>query len=172
MPKRKDLTGQVFSHLKVIQLDENKTKEKKRTYWTVECDCGVQFSVLGSNLSSGNTTKCKYCKAEIEDFRSLSSYLEKNNIQILSLPIDAPVLGDKNNLTSEFRSQVEKITNGVSIKYTIFRDTIISNRFLGNAISIPTLVIFDNEGNMIKKIDFDINSDDFIRIFDAIIGEE
>ena len=117
-------------------------------------------------------TWCKYCKAEIEDFRSLSSYLEKNNIQILSLPIDAPVLGDKNNLTSEFRSQVEKITNGVSIKYTIFRDTIISNRFLGNAISIPTLVIFDNEGNMIKKIDFDINSDDFIRIFDAIIGEE
>ena len=64
MPKRKDLTGQIFSHLKVIKLDENKTKEKKRTYWIVECDCGVQFSVLGSNLTRGNTTKCKYCKAE------------------------------------------------------------------------------------------------------------
>ena len=63
MPPRKDLVGQVFSHLKVIELDKERTQEKKRTHWIVECDCGVQFSVLGSNLGH-NTTKCKYCKAE------------------------------------------------------------------------------------------------------------
>ena len=63
MPPRKDLVGQVFSHLKVIKLDKEKTQEKKRTHWIVECDCGIQFSVLGSNLGR-NTTKCKYCKAE------------------------------------------------------------------------------------------------------------
>ena len=63
MPSRKDLVGQVFSHLKVIELDKEKTHEKKRTHWIVECDCGTQFSVLGSNLGK-NTTKCKYCRAE------------------------------------------------------------------------------------------------------------
>ena len=63
MPSRKDLVGQVFSHLKVIELDKEKTHEKKRTHWIVECDCGTQFSVLGSNLGR-NTTKCKYCRAE------------------------------------------------------------------------------------------------------------
>ena len=89
---------------------------------------------------------------------------------IFIIVLSVGLINNKNK--EEANEQVEKITNGVSIKYTIFRDTIISNRFLGNAISIPTLVIFDNEGNMIKKIDFDINSDDFIRIFDAIIGEE
>lgn len=63
MPPRKDLVGQVFAHLKVIELDKEKTQEKKRTHWVVECDCGTQFSVLGSNLGK-NTTKCKYCRAE------------------------------------------------------------------------------------------------------------
>ena len=63
MPPKRDLVGQVFSHLKVIELDKEKTQEKKRTHWIVECDCGTQFSVLGSNLGK-NTTKCKYCRAE------------------------------------------------------------------------------------------------------------
>jgi hypothetical protein len=47
----------------VIELDKEKTEEKKRTHWIVECDCGTQFSVLGSNLGK-STTKCKYCRAE------------------------------------------------------------------------------------------------------------
>lgn len=66
MSKRIDLVGQVFSHLTVLKLDEEKTQKNKKTYWIVECDCcfHTKFSVLASNLKSGNTTKCKYCKAE------------------------------------------------------------------------------------------------------------
>ena len=65
MAPRKNLIGQKFSHLTVIGLDEEKTKEKKRTHWIVECDCPshTRFSVNGSNLVGGNTTKCKDCKA-------------------------------------------------------------------------------------------------------------
>lgn len=66
MPKREDLTGQKFNHLTVIQLDEEQTLHKKRSYWICECDCEdhTRLSVLASNLKRGNTTKCKYCKAE------------------------------------------------------------------------------------------------------------
>lgn len=66
MPKRINLVGQKFNHLTVIQLDEEKTQQSKRTHWIVECDCPshTRFTVLGSNLKRGNTTKCKYCKAE------------------------------------------------------------------------------------------------------------
>lgn len=66
MPKRKDLTGQKFNHLTVIKLDEEKTKTTKKVHWITECDCQwhTQQSVLGSNLTRGNSTKCKYCKAK------------------------------------------------------------------------------------------------------------
>lgn len=66
MSKRIDLTGQKFSHLTVLKLDEEKTKNSGRTHWIVECDCEdhTTFSVSSSNLKSGNSTKCKYCKAE------------------------------------------------------------------------------------------------------------
>ena len=39
MPPRKDLIGQKFNHLTVIELDEVKTKTSKRTHWITECDC-------------------------------------------------------------------------------------------------------------------------------------
>lgn len=66
MPKRENLIGQKFSHLTVIELDEEKTKEKKKSYWICECDCEnhTRMSVLASNLKRGNSTKCKYCRAE------------------------------------------------------------------------------------------------------------
>ena len=66
MSKRIDLVGQKFSHLTVLALDEEKSKEKKESYWFCKCDCGyiIPYSILGSNLKSGNTTKCKYCRTE------------------------------------------------------------------------------------------------------------
>ena len=66
MPKRENLIGQKFNHLTVIELDEEKTNQTKRTYWICECDCAdhTRLSVLASNLKRNNSTKCKYCKAE------------------------------------------------------------------------------------------------------------
>lgn len=64
--QRENLIGKKFGHLTVIRLDEEKTKEKKKSIWVCECDCEdrTQLSVYASNLKKGNTTKCKYCKAE------------------------------------------------------------------------------------------------------------
>lgn len=66
MGKIEDLTGKKFHHLTVIGIDERKTKEKGSVYWEVECDCSshTRFSVLAYNLKSGNTKKCKYCRAK------------------------------------------------------------------------------------------------------------
>lgn len=63
---RENLIGQKFNHLTVIALDTEKTNQTKRTHWICECDCEdrTRLSVLGTNLKSGNSTKCKYCKAE------------------------------------------------------------------------------------------------------------
>lgn len=61
-----DLTNNVYGHLTVKGYDEQTSKEKGRSYWIVECDCDdhTLFSVVGTSLTSGKTTKCKYCKAQ------------------------------------------------------------------------------------------------------------
>lgn len=64
MAYKKDLTGQKFAHLTVLEYDAESSKQKKRSHWKVECDCHYIFSVSGSNLITGNTTKCKYCRAQ------------------------------------------------------------------------------------------------------------
>lgn len=66
MPKRENLIGQKFNHLTVIGFDEQKTAQSHRSHWICECDCEDHtiLSVMASNLKRGNTTKCKYCKAE------------------------------------------------------------------------------------------------------------
>ena len=37
--QRENLIGKKFGHLTVIRLDEEKTKEKKKSIWVCECDC-------------------------------------------------------------------------------------------------------------------------------------
>ena len=66
MPKRKNLIGQKFNHLTVIELDLDKTQSSGRTHWICECDCEdkTRLSVSACNLQRGNSTKCKYCRAE------------------------------------------------------------------------------------------------------------
>lgn len=63
---RENLQNKKFSHLTVLELDVEKTKATGRTHWICQCDCDDHtiLSVGASNLKRGNSTKCKYCKAE------------------------------------------------------------------------------------------------------------
>lgn len=61
-----NLIGQKFGQLTVLCLDEEKTKTSKRAHWLCECDCAdhTRISVASSNLKSGNSTRCKYCRSQ------------------------------------------------------------------------------------------------------------
>ena len=54
---RKDLTGQKFGSLTVLQFSHN--DKKSRTFWLVSCDCGSPAKVVGGcHLTSGKTKSC------------------------------------------------------------------------------------------------------------------
>lgn len=52
---RKDLTGQVFGKLKVIEVSGSKNR---KAIWLCECECGNFCNVYGYSLISGNTKTC------------------------------------------------------------------------------------------------------------------
>lgn len=56
MSKRRDLTGQVFGRLTVIEVAE--AKMHGRVAWQCACSCGNKTTVLGWSLTSGNTKSC------------------------------------------------------------------------------------------------------------------
>ena len=58
MGKRIDLTGQRFGRLTVISLNEEVSKQKKKSHWNCKCDCGNEIVVCSGSLKSGATTDC------------------------------------------------------------------------------------------------------------------
>lgn len=52
---RKDLTGQRFGRLTVLEFVSNK---KKDAHWLCHCDCGNEKVVRGMRLKIGHTTSC------------------------------------------------------------------------------------------------------------------
>ena len=67
----KDLTGQKFNRLLVLNFDEDFTLQKKMekskstgSYWKCQCDCGNLVSVLGTELVNGHTKSCGCLRKE------------------------------------------------------------------------------------------------------------
>ena len=58
MPKFQDLTGQNFGKLTVLELDNRRTQETKKSHWICKCDCGKITSVTAHNLKTGHTKSC------------------------------------------------------------------------------------------------------------------
>ena len=113
-------------------------------------------------------TWCKYCKAEIEDFAKLNDYLEKNNIQFISVVTDLAG-AEENAITQTDIDTVESIQGDFKVDYTVLRNTFINKNFLKGSYSLPKLYIVDNQGSLVKIVDEDITSEQFIEIFDAIL---
>lgn len=63
MPKLKNLKGQRFGNLTVINRDENTKSGTVR--WICKCDCGKTVGVSSGNLQSGNTKSCGCKKGEM-----------------------------------------------------------------------------------------------------------
>ena len=56
----RDLTGEKFGRLTVIELDHRKAKNPKgyRYFWKCKCDCGNEAVVCGEFLTEGRTKSC------------------------------------------------------------------------------------------------------------------
>ena len=58
----KDITGQVFGHLKVLGFADREMSGGVRFIrWRCQCECGNIVVVRGNNLSSGNSARCVDC---------------------------------------------------------------------------------------------------------------
>ena len=68
VPHYKDLTGQRFDRLTVIELDR---VENRHAYWRCHCDCGNDCIAEAGSLKSGNTRSCG-CLAKERHFRDLT----------------------------------------------------------------------------------------------------
>ena len=59
----KDLTGQRFGYLRVIELAPKKvlTRKNRSSVWKCLCDCGEFIYVTSNDLKTGNTSSCTKC---------------------------------------------------------------------------------------------------------------
>ena len=62
MAKLKDLTGQKFGRLTVIERSGNSNCRK--TMWLCKCDCGNELTVVGENITNGRTKSCGCLRKE------------------------------------------------------------------------------------------------------------
>ena len=78
-----DLTGRKFGELTVLGLDNSYTRKNREYKWICKCSCGKQISVLGGNLRSGNTTRCRKCSYDV--IADKNTTLRKHNIRLYGI---------------------------------------------------------------------------------------
>ena len=62
----RDLSGQRFGKLIVLEVDKNETKKHKgrNVYWKCLCDCGNYKSIVSGSLTNGTTKSCGCLKIQ------------------------------------------------------------------------------------------------------------
>ena len=80
MGKIKDLTGQKFGRLKVINFSH---KNKNIKYWNCLCDCGKEKIIIESHLKSSHTKSCGCLKKDLsikigEKYNNLTAIIQTN----------------------------------------------------------------------------------------------
>jgi hypothetical protein len=86
MTALRDLSGQRFHHLVVIERDQTNSKAG-RARWLCRCDCGAETVVSGNNLPNGSVKSCgclrmspdklpKGSAAEVERAREVALFTE------------------------------------------------------------------------------------------------
>lgn len=69
MGKIRDLTGQRFGRLVVLELSDRKTKSNS-AIWKCQCDCGITKEIISPSLVKGDTRSCGcLCKEELKQRR-------------------------------------------------------------------------------------------------------
>ena len=84
MEKYKNLSGQRFGRLLVIERMQNNKHGKSQ--WRCRCDCGNEVVVVAGNLLSGNTTSCGCYRSELTAKKNkLNATHRKSNTRIYQI---------------------------------------------------------------------------------------
>ena len=66
MNKRKDIVGQKFGHLFVLEYLPDVKMVGRNCFYKCLCDCGNVVVVRGDNLRGGHSAQCKQCGHDIQ----------------------------------------------------------------------------------------------------------
>lgn len=75
----KNIAGQKFGKLIVLEIDEQTSAEKGRVFWKCQCDCGKITSIYNSNLINGITKSCGCIRSSYGE-EQIEKILIENNI--------------------------------------------------------------------------------------------
>ena len=75
----KNIAGQKFGKLTVLEIDERTSAEKGRVFWKCQCDCGKITSIYSSNLINGITKSCGCIRSSYGE-EQIEKILIENNI--------------------------------------------------------------------------------------------
>ena len=75
----KDLKGKTYGRWTVIEKTDKKTKSGN-VYWVCKCECGTIKSIVGSSLTSGQTTSCG-CLRNEKAKQQMEQLWENNNFK-------------------------------------------------------------------------------------------
>jgi hypothetical protein len=67
MSKKLELSGKTFGRLTVLEFVGNSSNGKRM--WSCSCSCGKQLDIVGSSLTSGNTSSCGCYKLEMTSLK-------------------------------------------------------------------------------------------------------
>lgn len=137
MPPLKDLAGQKFGRLTVIEKSHPKNK---KTFWLCECDCGNTTIVSGQDMKNGRIKSCGCIRKERGNhFIHGDSHKRLHNIWSLMFQrcYNPKASGYKNyggrgiSICDEWR------------KYPVFKDWALANGYADDL----TIDRIDNDGN-------------------------
>ena len=141
---RKDLAGQVFNRLKVIEIDE--VLSTRKTFWVCECICGNKKTIRSDSLQDGTVKSCGCLKKE-QDRKNLeanhSHKMSKTRIYTELQGMKSRCLNVDNKRYEHYGGRGIKICDEWLESFESFRDWAFKNGYS----SILTIDRINNDGN-------------------------
>jgi len=94
-----NLSGQKFGKLTVIErdIDTQVKRNQLKPYWRCICECGVETSVNGSNLTRGGTSSCGCKRRENEKLILMRTLNENSTEKFKLIPLTMEIFAKVDN---------------------------------------------------------------------------
>lgn len=130
----KNLEGDTYGRLTVIENDLVKTKETNRTYFFCKCSCGNEISVRSDSLRTGHTTSCGCVKKEQDAINIDRTIHNESHSRIWRIW--------KHMQNRDYGQEYLKVCDDW-LDYEVFRDWAISNGYADD-LTIERIDVYGN----------------------------